>query len=242
MRVERLRRGEGRRDPGGRVVVAGDHAEHRRVDEDRRVDQARDGRDGGRGVVDGHGPHDVVEVVGRDRLADPEDQLVVEEGLAIPELVELLADQGRGDLERVEAREGAGQAVGRLAAELEELGAERAPLPAEELLGVEVQVDDRQAVEPPLARGSGRRTRTPLASPIQRPPSRIPESVVEAEEAAQGPGAGHDVDGRRVGAGRGISRVTGRCGRSAPCASGLFPTSCVRRVRPHSGGATGSLD
>src|SRR5262249_17537693 len=60
VQINRLRRREGRGDPGRRVVVARDHSEHRRIDEDRRVDQARDGRDGRRGVADGHRSHDVV--------------------------------------------------------------------------------------------------------------------------------------------------------------------------------------
>jgi hypothetical protein len=69
-------------------------------------------------------PDHIVEVVRRHRLADPDDQLVVEEALAPPELVELAAVERRRTREAVVAGHHARLIVRALAVELEELDAE----------------------------------------------------------------------------------------------------------------------
>src|SRR5262249_9466140 len=73
--------------------------------------------------------------------------------------------------------------------------------PTEELLGVEVEVDDREAVQAPLPRvPSAGEDAAGIADPeAAEPDARF---RVQAEEPPEGPGAGHDVDGRRVPADR----------------------------------------
>ena len=205
----------------------------RRVNEDRRVDEGRDRRDGRRGVADGHGPHDVVEVEGRHRFADPKDQLVVEQGLTIPELVQFLAGQGRATSSESKPGKAPASPLVGCPVNCEELGPERAALPAEELLGVEVQVDDREAVEAPIAGvpAAGEHAAgvaDPEASEADpRSPCRDRESRPSA------PVPGDNIDGRRVGTDRlRASALANRRPVAGDAASALEPGLMCRQRPP----------
>ena len=202
VQVERLRRGERRRDPGGRVVVAGDDPEHRRIDEDRRVDAAPRRRGWRpRGRLTGTGLTTLLKSKVGTVLPIRTISLSSKRDWRYQSSYSSWRMSGGVHLERVEAREGAGELVGRPAAELEEFGAERAARPAEHLLRVEVQVDDRQAVEPPLP---GVPAAGEDAAGVADPEPAEPDSrvLVDPQEPAEGPVARDDVDGRRVAADR----------------------------------------
>ena len=133
-----------------RVIVAADGAEEGRIDEDRGVEQPGDGRNVQFLIVSGNGTRNVVEIIRRNQLADAEDKPVIQEGLPIPELIELRAIQRFGSGQAVVALDAAGLPVGILAVELEELNAKRRSFPADEFLGVEIRADDEDAVPAPF--------------------------------------------------------------------------------------------
>src|SRR5262249_38499031 len=191
-KVEGLVGSESRRDSCGRVVISRHLANERGVLEDRRVNQAGDRGDIAADVTGRRWTAHVIEVEGRHRLAHADDQLVVEEHLTPPQLIEFLANERRCRLQTVVGLDDSGLLIGWLAAELEELDAQHAALDPTDLVGVYREIEKGQTVGAPLSR---------LQAPGHQPvdvaepgPAQVDARVLlETQEPAEGACAGHDI-------------------------------------------------
>ena len=94
----------------------------------------------------------------RNHLPNPEDNLIVEESLAIPQLIKFGAIKRLRAGQAVVTLDTAGLAVGVLPVELQELHAERSAFPVQKLFGVEICPNDQRAIPAPFARLSTPRT------------------------------------------------------------------------------------
>lgn len=141
---------------GHGIVVSADGSKQRGIHEDGRVEEPRDGRNREVRALRGNGTGDVIEIKRGHHFADAEDDLVVEEALPVPELVEFRSIERRGPGEAIVALHAARLAVGVLTidflpVELEKLDAERGTFPTDHLLGIQIGPHDERAVEAPLS-------------------------------------------------------------------------------------------
>src|SRR6202011_473605 len=97
-----------------------------------------------------NGTRHVVEFVRRNEFPDPEDDLIVEESLAVPKLVNLGAIQRLGAWQAVIVLHTACLTVGVLPVELKKLNAEGCALPVQELFGVEIRTNDNRTIPAPF--------------------------------------------------------------------------------------------
>jgi hypothetical protein len=94
---------------------------------------------------------DIVEIVSRYDLPDPEDELIVEESLAIPQLIKFGTVKRFKPGKAVIALETTGLPIGILAIESKKLNTEGCTFPGKELFGVKIRADDQGTVPAPFA-------------------------------------------------------------------------------------------
>jgi hypothetical protein len=107
----------------------------RGIYENRGVEQAGYRGDSQSLVLGWNRPRDVVKIVGGNHFPNPEDNLIVEESLAIPQLIKFGAIKRRRAGQAFIALHAAGLAIGVLSVELQELHAERSAFPVQKFVG-----------------------------------------------------------------------------------------------------------
>src|SRR3984893_8598942 len=142
----------GHGETANRIVVATDRTEQGWINENRGVEEAGYRGDFQSFVLGWRGPRDVVEIVGGNHLPNPEDNLIVEESLAIPQLVKFGAIKRFRPGQAVITLHAAGLAIGVLPVELQELHAERSAFPVQKFSGVEICPNDQRTIPAPFAR------------------------------------------------------------------------------------------